>query len=82
MRAMNRARTITALLAAAVLLAGCGGPSYDESIQQCMAAVEVRYLDDKTKPKACEPITDKDYNVINMHKTLRDAGLITPTPSP
>lgn len=88
-----RTRTTAVILAAtAALLAGCGEPSYDESAEQCMAAVKAlpagTHRD--SKPKACERMTEKDYNLIHMSKIAHDIGMIdengkpnlTGTPSP
>jgi hypothetical protein len=94
MRAMNRARTVTAILAATALLAGCGGPSYDESVQQCTKALKARHLDDKTKPKPCEPLKEDDYTLLIMSGVIDGLGwtdedgrfdenkMLTSTPSP
>lgn len=69
-----RIRTAAILLAAAGLLAGCGGPSYDESVQQCTKALKARYLDDKTKPKACEPLKEDDYKLVVMSSVIDGLG--------
>lgn len=84
MRAMNRARTTTALLAATVLLAGCGGPSYDESAADCITAVNALPKDAQAKPrpKVCEPLEDKDYNLIHMSKIAHDIGMIDENGNP
>ncbi|MFJ7269389.1 hypothetical protein ACIQV3_22555 [Streptomyces sp. NPDC099050] len=92
-----RTRTTTVILATtAALLAGCGGPSYDEAAEQCMAAVKAlpagAQRDDK--PKACERMTEKDYSMIFMSKIFDDKGwtdengkpdlnrILQPTPNP
>lgn len=79
-----RIRTTTVLLAATALLAGCSSePSYDESADQCIAAVKAlpKGARLEPRPKACEPLKEKDYNVIFASKVAADMNL-TPTPSP
>ncbi|MFF3675877.1 hypothetical protein ACFYYS_18115 [Streptomyces sp. NPDC002120] len=70
-----RTRTITVLLAATLLLAGCSGePSYDESVEQCVKAVKARPEGDKAKPKPCEPLKEDDYTLVVMNKVMGDLG--------
>lgn len=88
-----RTRATTTLLLAACLLTGCSSaPSYDESAADCITAVNAlpKGAQVEPRPKACEPLEEKDYNVIFMSKVATDAGLIdangnpnlTGTPSP
>ena len=81
---MNPTRTTAALLLAAALLAGCSEPSYEQAADQCIAAVKAlpKGAQSKPRPKACERLKDQDYNLIFADKTLRDAGLISGTPTP
>ncbi|MFE2326104.1 hypothetical protein ACFXD5_19615 [Streptomyces sp. NPDC059385] len=72
---MNRNAAITALAGAALLLAGCSSqPTYDESVQQCVKALKARHLDDKTKPKVCEPLKEDDYTLLVANQAMGDLG--------
>lgn len=80
---MNRTRALTALAAGLLLLAGCSGePSYEQAADQCIAAVKALPANTQRdpKPKACERMTEKDYNVIFASKVLKEKGLMTPSP--
>ncbi|MFJ6501419.1 hypothetical protein OG280_40930 (plasmid) [Streptomyces virginiae] len=70
-----RTRTITVLLSATALLAGCSGePSYDESVEECVKAVKARTEGDVTKPKPCESLKEDDYTLVVMNKAMGDLG--------
>lgn len=70
-------RTATALLAAALLLAGgavgCSSEkSQDEIAKDCVAALKARPDGDKAKPKDCEGLSDDDYQTLLMSHVLQD----------
>ncbi|MFF3620026.1 hypothetical protein [Streptomyces sp. NPDC002467] len=72
---MNRNALTVAIAGAALLLASCSSqPTYDESVQQCVKALKARHLDDKTKPKPCEPLKEEDYTLLIMSKSMDDLG--------
>lgn len=72
---MNRSRTTATLLLAAAFLAGCSSePTYNESVQQCVAALKARHLDDKAKPKPCERLKEDDYTLLVANKAMEDLG--------
>lgn len=77
-------RTHAAALAAGLLLAtSCSSePTYDEASDQCIAAVNALPAGTQRdpRPKACERMTDQDYNIIFASKVLREKGLMTPAP--
>lgn len=79
-----RTRTTTAtLLAVTLLLVGCSSePSYDESADQCIAAVKAlpKGARLEPRPKACEPLTEKDYNMIFASRVIADMNPSTPSP--
>lgn len=80
----TRTTTAAILLAATALLAGCSSePSYDESADQCIAAVKAlpKGARLEPRPKECEPLTEKDYNLIFASKVAADMKITTP-PSP
>lgn len=93
-----RTRTTTAtLLAVTLLLVGCSSePSYDESADQCIAAVKAlpKGARLEPRPKECERLEEKDYSVIFANKIAGDMGwtdangrpdlnkMITSTPTP
>lgn len=69
------ARTTATLLLAATLAAGCSSqPSYDESIQQCQAALKARPKPEPTKPKPCEPLKEDDYTLLVGQRAMEDLG--------
>jgi outer membrane murein-binding lipoprotein Lpp len=80
---MNRSRA-AALLASALLLAACSSePTYDQAAEQCSAAVKALPAGaqrNDPRPKACERLTEQDYNLIFASKVLQDKGLMTPSP--
>ncbi|MFE2324629.1 hypothetical protein ACFXD5_12040 [Streptomyces sp. NPDC059385] len=72
---MNRPRTAATLLLAAFLAAGCSSqPTYDESVQQCVKALKARHLDDKAKPKVCEPLKEDDYTLLVASQAMDGLG--------
>lgn len=93
-----RTRTITAvLLAATFLTAGCSSElTYDQAAERCIVAVKAlpAGAQSNPKPKACERMTEKDYNLIFMSKIFDDKGwtdengkpdmnrILQPTPTP
>jgi hypothetical protein len=81
---MNRTHAIAALAAALLLTACSSEPTYDQATERCIAAVKALPAGAQVepRPKACDRMTDKDYKLIFADKTLRDAGLIHPTPTP
>jgi hypothetical protein len=83
---MSHTRTATALTAALLLTACSSQPTYDESVQACTKAVKALPAGTQVRPrpKACERVTDQDYNIIFSSKVMDDAGWPTlpPTPNP
>lgn len=74
---MPTPRALTALAvtaAAAIGLAGCA--SYDDHVKDCTAAVKARADGDTSKPEACEPLKEKDYNLIVSHAALQEEGVL------
>ncbi|MFD7554149.1 hypothetical protein ACFV9E_06365 [Streptomyces sp. NPDC059835] len=72
---MNRNALIAALAGAALLLTACSSaPTYDESVQQCVKALKARHLDDKTKPKPCEPLKEDDYTLLVASQAMDGLG--------
>lgn len=72
---MHRTTTIAALtLLAALTLAGCG--KSDAEIQDdCYQAIGERAAGDKSKPKACEALSDDDYQTLLLGWVLKQEGL-------
>ncbi|WP_069173487.1 hypothetical protein [Streptomyces griseus] len=73
-------RTI-AILAAAVIAGAVTGlviwlsqPSYDDIADNCVAALKERADGDKAKPKACDGLTDDDYDALLMSHIMGDLG--------
>lgn len=65
------------LLACLLALAGCSsGPSYDDVVEDCVAALKARPEGDKAKPKACKDVKEDDYSTIVMGMTLDDMGVV------
>lgn len=63
---LNAPRTSLPVLAAAMpLLTGCG-ESYDDKADACMAAIKPRPEGDVTRPAACEEISERDYDTLNV----------------
>jgi hypothetical protein len=80
-----RRLTITALsvAATALLLTSCGA-SEAEKQEDCLTAIRARAEGDKAKPKACETISDDDYNTLIIGEVISNtdlSDLLTPTPS-
>ncbi|MFG3170590.1 hypothetical protein [Streptomyces sp. NPDC048200] len=69
-------RTATALLAAALLLAGAVGcsseKSQDEIAKDCVAALKARPDGDKAKPADCKGLSEDDYQTLLMSHVLTD----------
>jgi hypothetical protein len=95
---MNRTRTTLAAAAGIALLAtACSSElTYGQAADQCTAAVKAlpKGAQISPRPKPCERLTEKDYNVLFMAKVAADNGwtdangapdlnkMITSTPSP
>ena len=72
---MNRNALTAAIAGATLLLAGCSSqPTYDESVQQCVKALKARHLDDKAKPKPCEPLKEDDYTLLVASQAMDGLG--------
>ncbi len=74
---MNRTRTTLATTAALLALAGCSSePTYAETADACIAAVNAlpKGAQAKPRPEPCEPLKDEDYTVIVADKVARDMG--------
>ena len=79
-----RRLTTTALtaVATALLLTSCGA-SEAEKQRDCLNAIRARAEGDASKPKACEAISDDDYNTLIIGEVISDtdlSDLLTPTP--
>ncbi|WP_406342288.1 hypothetical protein [Streptomyces sp. NBC_00648] len=71
----RRPRTALTLLRAATL-AACGSdkPSLDQIAHNCAKAVEARTEGDKTRPAACNGLSDDDYTALLASKAMDDLG--------
>jgi hypothetical protein len=70
-------RRTAVLLACLLALAGCSsGKSYDDAVEDCVAALKARPEGDKAKPNACEDVKEDDYTTIVMGLTLDDMGVV------
>lgn len=74
-------RRTAVLLACALLLTGaavgCSSEkSPDEIAKECVTAIKARPDGDKAKPKACEGLSDDDYQALLMLHVLEDGGWV------
>lgn len=70
-------RHTIALLAVCLLFAGGAvgcSKSYDEKVEDCVAALKERPEGDKAKPDACKGVKDDDYTALLMSQVLDDNG--------
>lgn len=68
-------RRITILLATCLLLAGAAvgcSKSYDETVNDCVAALKERAEGDDAKPDACEGVKEDDYTALTLSQMLDD----------
>lgn len=74
----HRVYAAAGLLAAACLaLTACGGgPSYQQKTDRCAKAIAAKAADDKTKPKACDGISDDDYTTLNVGHVIDKSGVV------
>lgn len=71
-----RTRTTLAAATAALLLTltGCGD-SQAETEAKCVKAVKARAEGDKSKPKACDSLSEDIYNTLVIGAVLEEEGL-------
>lgn len=72
-------RHTTALLATVLLLAGATvgcSKSYDETVNDCVAALKERPAADDAKPDACEGVKEDDYTELTISQHLKDSGWV------
>jgi len=70
-------RTTIALLTTAVLLGGGAvgcSKSYDDTVKDCVKALDKRADGDTAKPAACKDVKEDDYTALVFSKTLDDNG--------
>lgn len=72
-------RATIALSAAAVLATGsivvwAIQPSYDDIVEDCIAALEGQSEGETARPSACEDVKDEDYTTIRMGQILEGEG--------
>jgi hypothetical protein len=81
---MRRHITAAALVVTALLLTGCGASEVEKQ-EACLDAIRARAEGDRAKPKACEEISDDDYNTLIIGEVLKNTDLgdlLTPTSTP
>jgi hypothetical protein len=69
----------TILLAAVLLLAGATAgcsKSYDDTVNDCVAALKERPAGNDTKPDACEVVKEDDYTELTISQHLEDNGWV------
>ncbi|MEV7034612.1 hypothetical protein AB0N99_30825 [Streptomyces sp. NPDC093272] len=73
---MHRRITTAALAAVTLALAGCSaGPSYNETVKQCSAALDAQYkAGGKGKPADCKGVKPDDYSVLVGDAAIRHLG--------
>jgi hypothetical protein len=64
------------LIAVGLTLTACTGESSDAKAHRCEQAIEARTAGDKAKPKACDAISDDDYNTLNVAHALTSSGVV------
>lgn len=78
-KTFKRSHIIIASLVLAAGLAVTGWlivrPTYDERVEECIAAIEDRSEGDTTKPDACKGVKEDDYTLIEMHQVFDDQGV-------
>jgi hypothetical protein len=76
----HRAAAVATAVLLALGVAGCGsgdGPkTQDEIAAQCVPALKARAEGDGSKPKACEGLTEENYDTLVIAIALEDVGLI------
>ncbi|MEV8595218.1 hypothetical protein [Streptomyces sp. NPDC052012] len=50
-------------------------PTYDDVVEDCIAAIEERPKGDRSKPEACDGVKEDDYSLIDFHEHLDDQGV-------
>lgn len=74
-------RRTAVLLVCLCALAGCSsGPSYDEVVKDCVAALKARPDGDTGKPTACDGVKEDDYTALVLSQAIQDSGLGTASP--
>ncbi|MFJ3923043.1 hypothetical protein [Streptomyces sp. NPDC090022] len=74
---MNRTHTAAVLAGLLLTATACSSePSYDQTADQCIAAVKARPKDTpaRPRPKVCERLTEEDYNTIVVGRVMEDLG--------
>ena len=78
LKTFKRWHIITASLVLAAGLAVTGWlivrPTYDEIVDDCMAALKDRPEGDKAKPEACNGVKKDDYDAILFSRVIDDLG--------
>ncbi|MFJ1869950.1 hypothetical protein [Streptomyces chartreusis] len=79
LKTFKRWHIITAALVLVAGLAVTGWlivrPTYDETVNTCIAALKDRTEGDKAKPDACDGVKEDDYTLIEMHQILDKQGV-------
>ncbi|MFE4967328.1 hypothetical protein [Streptomyces sp. NPDC056660] len=73
---MTRTLTAAAVLLAVLAVAGCSsGPSYNETVNNCQAALVKQYkAGGKGKPKECDGVKPDDYDALVMDAAMGHLG--------
>ena len=72
---MRRTIAIAATLLALTAGATACAKSQDEIVADCLKALDQRAEGSKTKPEACKPLSDDDYQTVLMGWVIRKEGL-------
>ncbi|MFF4903087.1 hypothetical protein [Streptomyces sp. NPDC001068] len=73
---MTRTLTTAAVLLAGLAVAGCSaGPSYNETVENCRAALVKQYREGgKGKPTECDGVKQDDYDVLVLNAAMGHLG--------
>ncbi|MEV8432010.1 hypothetical protein [Streptomyces chartreusis] len=78
LKTFKRWHIITASLVLAAGLAVTGWlivrPTYDDIVNDCIAALKDRPEGDKDKPTACKDVKEDDYTALLVSQVIRDEG--------
>ena len=69
-------RTILLAVVCLLALSGCSsGPSYEETVKGCQAALAAQYkADGKGKPGECKGVKKDDYDALVLDAAMGDLG--------
>lgn len=72
---MRRTTTVV-LIAAGLALAGCSsGPSYNETVKECRAALAAQYkANGHGKPSECDGVKKDDYDALVVSAAMGNLG--------